>query len=45
MGETTLVHPAHCGGGGGVPLQHTPVSLSVLDVALDGAVISGVGYQ
>ena len=28
----------------GTQLQHTPVSLSALDVALDGAVIGGVGY-
>ena len=29
----------------GTPLQHTPASLSALDIALDGAVIGGVGHM
>ena len=43
--QHTLAHLTHCGEVRcGIPLQYTPVALSALEVALDGAVISGVGH-
>ena len=43
--QHTLAHLTHCGEVRcGIPLQYTPVALGALEVALDGAVISGVGH-
>ena len=39
-----LTHHTLWGVRWGTPLQHTPVSLGVMDIALDGSDISGVGH-